>query len=103
MRQNTKDWIQYSGAIAMIVSAIVIAFVAFLVSGTIVQGVLIYIAEALVFAGGVFGLSIYFKSALGEFESKTIDIIKDKTKNYIDDKLKNLNFNEDSKENNSKK
>jgi hypothetical protein len=31
--------------------------------------VLIYIAQALCYAGGIFGMSIYFKNKMGEFES----------------------------------
>lgn len=81
MQQNTKDWLQYSSAILMLVSAVVIAFVSLLAYGTVVGGVLIYVAEALVFAAGVFGLSIYFKNQLGEFESNT--------KRYIDEKIEN--------------
>jgi uncharacterized protein involved in cysteine biosynthesis len=44
MKQNTKDWIQYSSAIVMVISAIVIAFVALILTSTIASGVLIYIA-----------------------------------------------------------
>lgn len=44
MKQNTKDWIQYSTAIAMVASAIAIAFLAFIVTATIASGVLIYVA-----------------------------------------------------------
>ena len=44
MKQNTKDWIQYSTAIGMVVSAIVIAFLAFIITTNIASGVLIYIA-----------------------------------------------------------
>lgn len=44
MKQNTKDWIQYSTAIAMVCSAIIIAFVALILTSTIASGVLIYIA-----------------------------------------------------------
>ena len=44
MKQNTKDWIQYSTAIAMVTSAIVIAFLAFLITANIASGVLIYVA-----------------------------------------------------------
>ena len=71
MKQNTKDWIQYSTAIAMVVSAIAIAFLAFLVTATIASGVLIYIAQALCYAAGIFGVSVYFRTKLGEFESTT--------------------------------
>ena len=55
----------------MVLSAVAIAFVAFLLTSTIASGVLIYIAQALCYAGGIFGVSIYFRSKLGEFESKT--------------------------------
>jgi len=44
MKQNTKDWIQYSTAIAMIASAIILAFLAFIITYTIASGVLIYVA-----------------------------------------------------------
>ena len=77
MKQNTKDWIQYSTAVAMIVSAIVIAFLAFFFTADIASGVLIYIAQALCYSGGIFGVSIYFRSKLGEFESKTKEQIKE--------------------------
>ena len=82
MKQNTKDWIQYSTAVAMIVSAIVIAFLAFFFTADIASGVLIYIAQALCCAGGIFGVSIYFRTKLGEFESK----LKDEMKNMMKDK-----------------
>ena len=82
MIQNTKDWIQYSTAVAMIVSAIVIAFLAFFFTADIASGVLIYIAQALCYAGGIFGVSIYFRTKLGEFESK----LKDEMKNMMKDK-----------------
>ena len=77
MKQNTKDWIQYSTAVAMIVSAIVIAFLAFFFTADIASGVLIYIAQALCYAGGIFGVSIYFRTKLGECESKSKEQIKE--------------------------
>lgn len=67
-----KDWIQYSTAIAMIVSGIVLAFLSFYHNdGDIAEGVLWYTAQALTYAGGIFGVSIYFKTKLGDFESRT--------------------------------
>lgn len=69
---NTKDWIQYGSAIAMILSGIVLAFLSFFWNnGTISEGVLWYVAQALTYAGGIFGVSIYFKTKLGDFESRT--------------------------------
>ncbi len=85
MKQNTKDWIQYSTAIAMIASAIILAFLAFIITYTIASGVLIYVAQALCYAAGIFGVSIYFRTKLGEFESTTRKqletMIKQMTKN----------------------
>lgn len=67
-----KDWIQYSTAIAMILSGIVLAFMSFFKNdGDISEGVLWYVAQALTYAGGIFGVSIYFKTKLGDFESRT--------------------------------
>ncbi len=77
MKQNTKDWIQYSTATAMVVSAIAIAFLAFLLTSTIASGVLIYIAQALCYAAGIFGVSLYFNTKLGEFETNAKKQIKD--------------------------
>ena len=75
---NTKDWIQYSTAIAMIISGIVLAFMSFFKNdGNISDGVLWYVAQALTYAGGIFGVSIYFKTKLGDFESRTKQEIVD--------------------------
>lgn len=69
---TTKDWIQYGSAIAMILSGIILAFLSFYENeGDIAEGVLWYIAQALTYAGGIFGVSIYFKTKLGDFESRT--------------------------------
>ena len=69
---HTKDWIQYGTAIAMIISGIILAFLSFFKnSGDISEGVLWYVAQALTYAGGIFGVSIYFKTKLGDFESRT--------------------------------
>ena len=77
MKQNTKDWIQYSTAIAMVCSAIIIAFVALILTSTIASGVLIYIAQALCYAAGIFGVSLYFNTKLGEFETSAKKQIKE--------------------------
>lgn len=77
MNKNTKDWIQYSTATAMVISAIVIAFVALILTSDIASGVLIYIAQALCYAAGIFGVSLYFRTKLGEFETNTKKQIKE--------------------------
>ena len=75
MRANTKDWIQYSTAIAMVASGIVLAFLSFFLTDdhNITDGVLWYVAQALTFAGGVFGISLYVKTKVGEVKSEIID------------------------------
>ena len=73
---TTKDWIQYGTAVAMIVSGITLAFMSFFKNdGNISEGVLWYVAQALTYAGGIFGVSIYFKTKLGDFESRARDEI----------------------------
>ena len=79
---NTKDWIQYGSAIGMIVSGIVLAFLSFFRNdGDISDGVLWYVAQALTYAGGIFGVSIYFKTKLGDFESRAKREIKELIEN----------------------
>jgi len=75
MRANTKDWIQYASAIAMIASGIVLAFLSFFLTAdhNITDGVLWYVAQALTFAGAVFGISVYIKSKVGEVKSEIIE------------------------------
>ncbi|MBO4659727.1 MAG: hypothetical protein J5637_08900 [Prevotella sp.] len=71
LKMTSKDWIQYSTAVAMIVSGIILAFMSFFRNdGDISDGVLWYVAQALTYAGGIFGVSIYFKTKLGDFESR---------------------------------
>ena len=80
MKQNnmtTKDWIQYGTAIAMILSGIVLTFLCYFQYGEIKEGVLWYMGQALTYAGAIFGVSIYFKSKLGAFESRTKQEIVD--------------------------
>lgn len=80
MTQNTKDWLQYSTAIALILSSIVLVFVNFFVSHLIHTSVLMYIAECLAYAAGIFGTSIYFHSKIVEFETNIDKKLKDMQK-----------------------
>ena len=77
-----KDKFQYVIATLLVISGIVIAFLSFFLNAfNIATGVLIYIAWAFVTAGGIFGVSIYFESKIGEFETKAdnkiIDVLTD--------------------------
>lgn len=78
MTNNIKEWVQYCTAVAMILSGIVLAFLSFFLNGyDIADGVLWYIAQALTYAGGIFGVSIYFKTKLGQAEAQLRELIKE--------------------------
>lgn len=66
-----KDKVQYVMAIVLILSGIVLAFLSTILTTTIATGVLVYISEAFMTAGGIFGVSIYFNSKIGEFSTNT--------------------------------
>lgn len=84
MKANTKDWIQYSTAIAMVGSGIVLAFLSFFLSPQhdITDGVLWYVAQALTFAGGVFGISLYVKTKVGEMRTEAIEDVKEMVRKW---------------------
>ena len=78
MTTNTKEWIQYMTATVMIVSGIVMSFISFFMNGDVADGVLWYMAQGLTYAGGIFGVSIYFKTKLGSTASEIKDLIERK-------------------------
>lgn len=83
---SNKDWIQYGSAIAMILSGIILAFLSFFKNdGDIAQGVLWYVAQALTYAGSIFGVSVYFRTKLGDLRSDMRNEIKS-IKNNKDEK-----------------
>lgn len=87
-----KDKAQYVTAIVLIASGILIAFISFGITYTIASGVLIYIAQAFICGGGIFGVSIYFKSQLGEFDTRQenhINEIINKLIEYVDKNKEN--------------
>ena len=91
MKPNTKEWIQYGTAVAMVLSGIVLAFLSFFLNNyDIADGVLWYISQALIYAGGIFGVSIYFKTRLGEFEHRT----KQELADFIQQKKQGKDENE---------
>ena len=71
-----KDRAQYTTAMVLIASGILLAFVSFFLIHTITSGVLIYIAQAFTAGGAIFGVSIYFKNQLIEAHGETMDKMK---------------------------
>jgi O-antigen/teichoic acid export membrane protein len=84
MKNNTKEWIQYASALIMLGSGIVLTFACFFLNHyKIDDSVLWYVAQGLVYAGGIFGVSIYIRTKFGEVANDIKDFInsKDNEKN----------------------
>ena len=88
MTTNSKEWIQYSTASLMIVSGVVLTFISFFVNGDVTEGVLWYMAQALTYAGGIFGVSIYFRTKLGSSITEIKDIIDRKFRELRSEEIK---------------
>ena len=82
-----KDRAQYTTAMVLIASGILLAFVSFFLIHTITSGVLIYIAQAFTAGGAIFGVSIYFKNQLIEAHGETMNKVKDLIEDVVKDHL----------------
>lgn len=82
-----KDQAQYLTAMVLIASGIVIAFLSFALIHTITSGVLIYIAQAFVAGGAIFGVSIYFKNQLIEAHGETMSAVKELIEDVVSQHL----------------
>lgn len=70
MQQNTKDWIQYSSAIALVASAITMAFTSIIVLSDVTAGVNAYIGIAVSGALAIFGVSAYMVNQVASFKTE---------------------------------
>lgn len=82
-----KDKAQYTTAMILIASGIIIAFLSFAWIQTITSGVLIYIAQAFTAGGAIFGVSIYFKNQLIEAHGETMDKVKELIEKVVKEHL----------------
>lgn len=74
MTPNVREGLQYGAAIGMLVSGVVLTFLSFFLNNYVVSdGVLWYVSQTLVYSGAIFGVNVYFKIKLGNFESKVKD------------------------------
>ena len=74
MTPNVREGLQYGAAIGMLVSGVVLTFLSFFLNNYVVSdGVLWYVSQTLVYSGAIFGVNIYFKNKLGNFESRVKD------------------------------
>ncbi|MCH3994278.1 MAG: hypothetical protein LKE54_04375 [Prevotella sp.] len=77
MKANTKEWIQYGSAVVMLSSGILLTFLCFFLNHYKVDdSVLWYVAQTLVYAGSIFGVSIYIHSKMGDIQDFVADKIK---------------------------
>lgn len=67
---STPTKIQYTTAVLMVVSGIALSFICFFKRGDITEAVLWYVAQALTFAGSVFGISVYFNAYKNDTDKK---------------------------------
>lgn len=73
---NISFFIQYGISLMLIISGIAIAFMSFFFNSyDISSGVLTYIGEAFVTAGGFCGVAVYIKNSFIEAEAKVKDEI----------------------------
>lgn len=63
---SKKDLIQYASALFMLVSGAGLAFVSFFRAGDVTENVLFYVAQCIIYAGSVFGVSVYIKAKFDE-------------------------------------
>lgn len=75
MGPGTKDKIQYSTAVVMLMSGVILTFCSYFMQGDVVEGVLWYAGQTMVYAGSIFGVTMYVRVKSGEL------------KNYIDKKI----------------
>ena len=74
MTPNVREGLQYGAAIGMLVSGVVLTFLSFFLNNYVVSdGVLWYVSQTLVYSGAIFGVNIYFKIKLGNFEARVKD------------------------------
>ena len=82
MQRNTKEWIQYGSAIALLLSGVVMAFLSFfLYNFDVSDSVLWYVSQTLVYAGSIFGVGIYIQSKWGDVKGYVDKMMNEKKGN----------------------
>lgn len=74
MTRDTKDTIQYGSAIGMLASGVILTFLSFFLNGyDVADGVLWYVGQCLVYAGSIFGVTVYINTKFNSLASKGKD------------------------------
>jgi hypothetical protein len=82
--EKWKDITQYSTAVTALVSGIALAFIQYFGTGDLSNGVLGYVAQVLVYAAGIFGVTMYWNGKSRE----VMNILTDKY-NKLEQEIKN--------------
>lgn len=85
MKQNTKDWIQYCSAIALIASAIVLVFTSFLTIERIGEGVNTYVGIAISGGLAIFGVAAYFVNQMATFKTEIRNSLREEVRKEFND------------------
>ena len=85
MKENTKDWIKYGSAMAMIASGITLVFVCFILTLSVNSGVLAYSGEAFGSALILFGVTSYFKSDTEHFKTEIRNEMRNFRRKEVED------------------
>lgn len=67
-KHNWKDVIQYSTAVASLASGIILTYFQYFDSGDISNGMLGYVAQTLVYAASIFGVTMYWNCKYNELK-----------------------------------
>lgn len=76
MTPNAKDKIQYSTAVFMLISGVVLTYCSFFMKGDVLDSVLWYAGQTMVYAGSIFGVSVLIRTKSGEL------------RNYIEERIR---------------
>ena len=63
---NWKDIVQYTTAVASLASGIVLTYFQYFDSGDITNGMLGYVAQTLIYAASIFGVTMYWNGKYSE-------------------------------------
>lgn len=81
--EKWKDITQYSTAVAALGSGLALAFLQYFDMGDLTNGVLGYVAQVLVYAAGIFGVTMYWNGKYREVVN-TLDVRYDKLKRELE-------------------
>ena len=71
--KNWKEITQYTTAVASLTSGIVLAYFQYFNSGDVTNGILGYVAQTLVYAASIFGVTMYWNGKYNELRCMVRD------------------------------